>query len=85
VRDGEQFDLLRKASEQVELLGGAKLTTIDGLRAEYEDAWGLMCAVETEARLSFRFEADSQDALGKVQARYRALLAEIAPHLQAPF
>jgi phosphomannomutase/phosphoglucomutase len=85
VLEGEQFQLLQQALDRSELLGGAKLTTLDGLRAEFEDGWGLMCAAASRPSLLFRFEADSEEALARVQGLYRSLLADIAPQLQPPF
>ncbi len=85
VNEGEQYALMEKAQHKSDLLEGAKLITIDGMRAELEDAWGLMRASTTSPALSFRFEADSEQALEQVQDLYRALLDDIAPYLQPPF
>jgi phosphomannomutase/phosphoglucomutase len=85
VADGEQFRVMERAHQRVDLLDGAKLTTIDGLRAEFEDGWGLMRASNTTPALAFRFEADSEQALQRIQELYRAVLAEVAPELVAPF
>ncbi len=85
VNEGEQYALMKKAQHKTDLLESAKLITIDGMRAELEDAWGLMRASTTSPALSFRFEADSEQALEQVQDLYRALLDDIAPYLQPPF
>lgn len=85
VGEGEQYEVMERAQRRVELLGGAKLTTIDGLRAEFEDGWGLIRASNTESALCFRFEADSEPALERIQGLYRALLAEVGPDLALPF
>ena len=85
VGEGMQYEVMERVQKRVELLGGAKLTTIDGLRAEFEDGWGLMRASNTESALCFRFEADSEQALERIQGLYRALLAEVVPDLSPPF
>ncbi len=64
---------------------GAKLVTIDGMRAEFEHGWGLVRPSNTTPALIFRFEADDARALGEVQARFRQLLLEIQPDLKLPF
>ncbi len=85
VNEGSQYALMEKAQRKSDLLEGAKLITIDGMRAELEDAWGLMRASNTSPALSFRFEADTEQALERVQDLYRTLLRDIAPNLQPPF
>jgi phosphomannomutase/phosphoglucomutase len=85
VEEGEQYPLIEQLQRQVDLLSGAKLTTIDGVRAEYADGWGLVRASNTGPALSFRFEADDEAALVRIQGAYRALLAKVAPGLKAPF
>jgi phosphomannomutase/phosphoglucomutase len=85
VGEGEQYEVMDRVQKRVDLLGGAKLTTIDGLRAEFEDGWGLIRASNTESALCFRFEADSEQALKRIQGLYRALLAEVSPDLSPPF
>ena len=64
---------------------GARLTTIDGLRADWEDGWGLLRASNTTPVLVLRFEADNQQALERIKDDFRARLATIAPELTATF
>ena len=85
VEEGEQFDVMDRVQKRVKLLGGAKLTTIHGLRAEFEDGWGLVRASNTEAALCFRFEADSEEAMKRIQGLFRKLLADVAPDRKPPF
>ncbi len=85
VAEGRQYDIMDQAQAKAGLLGGTKLTTVDGLRAELEDGWGLMRASNTGPALSFRFEADDEEALQRIQGLYRGLLEQVAPDLQAPF
>ncbi len=64
---------------------GARLTTIDGLRADWEDGWGLLRASNTTPVLVLRFEADNQQALERIKDDFRARLATVAPELAATF
>lgn len=50
--------------------GEAKLTTLDGLRADFKDGWGLVRASNTSASLTLRFEGDSEDFLHFVKALF---------------
>lgn len=74
-----------KAVEQLPDLPGARLVKIDGLRAEFEQGWGLVRASNTTPALLFRFESDSEEGLAKVQSIFRQILAKVAPDLKAPF
>lgn len=74
--------------EAIELMADfpdARMVKIDGLRAEFEEGWGLVRASNTSPALLFRFEADSEAGLEKVQSVFRGLLNKVDPQLQLPF
>ena len=64
---------------------GARLTTIDGLRADWEDGWGLVRASNTTPILVLRFEADNKEALTRIMDDFRAHLGKVAPEVTATF
>ena len=64
---------------------GAQLTTIDGLRADFDDGWGLVRASNTTPSLVIRFEADSQSALERIQDSFRTAMRAIDSDLDLPF
>ncbi len=64
---------------------GARLTTLDGLRADWPDGWGLVRASNTTPALVLRFEGDDDAALRRIQARFSGALRAIDPGLQLPF
>ncbi|MBE2210913.1 MAG: phosphomannomutase/phosphoglucomutase [Xanthomonadaceae bacterium] len=64
---------------------GARATTIDGLRADWPDGWGLVRASNTTPILVLRFEADDEAALARIQEVFRARLLELDPDLSLPF
>lgn len=70
------------ASAQFE---GARLTTIDGLRADWEDGWGLVRASNTTPILVLRFEANNKEALARIMDDFRTHLAKVAPEVKATF
>ena len=53
---------------------GGRISTIDGLRVDFADGWGLVRASNTTPVLVLRFEADSEDALERIKAQFRAQL-----------
>jgi len=63
----------------------AKLITIDGIRAEFGDGWGLVRASNTSPAVVFRFEADDEAVMARIQALFRQQLLAIDPALQLPF
>ncbi len=64
---------------------GARNSTIDGLRVDWPDGWGLVRASNTTPVLVMRFDADSQDALARIQRAFREQLLGIKPDLVLPF
>ena len=57
--------------------GDAAVTTIDGIRVDYPDGFGLVRASNTSPVLSLRFEADTPAALARIRGRFQAELASI--------
>lgn len=64
---------------------GARLTTIDGLRADWPDGWGLVRASNTTPVLVLRFDADNREALQRIQEQFRRELLKLAPKAKLPF
>jgi len=63
----------------------ANIITIDGLRVEFEDGWGLVRASNTTPCLVIRFEADNPSALKRVQGEFRQLMLGLDSALILPF
>ncbi len=66
-------------------LSGATVTRMDGLRADFEEGWGLVRASNTTPSLVFRFEARTPQALRRIQDEFRHILLEAGPGLKLPF
>jgi phosphomannomutase/phosphoglucomutase len=64
---------------------GARSSTIDGLRVDWPDGWGLVRASNTTPVLVLRFDADTQAALERIQATFREQLLALKPDLALPF
>ncbi|MBS0286554.1 MAG: phosphomannomutase/phosphoglucomutase [Proteobacteria bacterium] len=63
----------------------AELITVDGIRAEFKQGWGLVRASNTTPCLVLRFEAESEQALKEIQANFKRSLLALAPDLEVPF
>ena len=64
---------------------GARITTIDGVRADYPDGFGLVRCSNTTPSLVLRFDADTPGALGRIEEEFRAQLLAVDPTLRLPF
>jgi phosphomannomutase len=72
-------------SLEKERFAGASISTVDGLRVDFNDRSVLLQVPEPGSLLSIRFEALTSQALQRVQGEVRELLRESAPGLELPF
>ncbi|MCO7462810.1 phosphomannomutase/phosphoglucomutase [Stenotrophomonas maltophilia] len=56
---------------------GGRLSTIDGLRVDFPDGWGLVRASNTTPVLVLRFEGNDEAALERIQALFRSQLQPV--------
>lgn len=80
VDESEKFTIIEALQNSIDA-GDGQLTTMDGVRIDYAEGWGLIRASNTSACLSMRFEANSEEALKTIQARFKEALSAIAPAL----
>ncbi len=83
VGDDAKFDIVNLFAEQADF-GDAKISLIDGVRADFPAGWGLLRASNTNPHLVLRFEADSEEALAQIIHRFQEELDIIQPGLQIP-
>jgi len=50
---------------------GAEITTIDGVRVDYDNGWGLVRPSNTTPCLVLRFEASNENLLKKIQKDFK--------------
>lgn len=84
VPDAKKFALI-EAMKAKAVFSDANIITIDGLRVEMPDAWGLVRASNTSPCIVARFEGRTPAALAAVQSRFRTLLASVDSSLEIPF
>ena len=84
MEDRDHFQFMEQLA-QVAQFPGAAITTIDGIRVDFNDGWGLVRASNTTPCLVLRFEADNATALKRIQEEFRKLLLSIDPQLTLPF
>ena len=77
-----KFDVIDTLAESAVFdTDAAEVTTIDGIRVDYPDGWGLLRASNTSPMLSLRFEADDHRALDRIQTVFDNALVGIDPSL----
>lgn len=84
MNEGEHYTFIEEFAEQA-AFDGARLTRIDGVRADYEDGWGLVRCSNTTPCLVLRFDADTEDALERIQNEFREQLLAVRDDLTLPF
>ena len=83
--EGEPFALIDKLKAQGKFPGAEEIITIDGVRVEYPDGFGLARPSNTTPVVVLRFEADNTAALERIQSAFRLALNAVWPGIQLPF
>jgi phosphomannomutase/phosphoglucomutase len=83
--EGENFSLLETLKAKADFPGAESINTIDGIRVEYPDGFGLARPSNTTPVIVMRFEADNQVALERIQNAFKKALLAIKPDAALPF
>jgi phosphomannomutase/phosphoglucomutase len=81
--EGKHYAFISKFRE-VATFPGARVTTIDGVRADYPHGWGLVRCSNTTPVLVLRFEADDNPALHRIQEEFKRQLLALDGTLARP-
>jgi len=80
VSEADKFSIIENIVSNGNFDNGT-ITTIDGIRVDYVDGWGLVRASNTGPYLTLRFEADSTESLDRIRSLFRKQLQNIDPSL----
>ena len=80
--EGEPKVVVQKLLDEARFPGAKEVITIDGLRAEYEDGFGLIRSSNTTPVLVLRFEGHTEDALHRIERDFMAALRVAKPDAQ---
>ena len=80
--EGQAHGLVEQLVAQVDFAAPAVITTIDGLRVDWPDGFGLIRASNTTPVLTLRFEGHTSQALERIQSAMLALLRTVKPDAQ---
>ena len=84
-REGENHKLIAELQRTAHFDGATEINTIDGLRVEYPDGFGLMRASNTTPVIVLRFEADTREALARIQRDFKRVLSAAKPDAAIPY
>ncbi len=87
MREGEPHALIETLRARAADLfpGATELITIDGVRAEFQDGFGLARASNTTPVLVLRFEADTPAALSRIQEQFKRALETAWPGIAVTY
>ena len=77
--EGEAPALVRRLLDEAKFPGARDIVTIDGLRADYADGFGLIRASNTTPVLVLRFEGYTPAALQRIEGDFMAALRQVKP------
>ncbi len=83
--EGAQFALCARLQREARFPGAQHVHTIDGVRAEYADGFGLARPSNTTPCVVLRFEGHDAAALQRIQSEFRSALHALDPKLALPF
>ena len=79
VTDENKFKIVERFIKESQLKG--EKITIDGLRANFKDGWGLLRASNTTPKLVLRFEGNSFESMNRIQEEFISELSRICPEI----
>jgi phosphomannomutase / phosphoglucomutase len=85
MQEGEPHQLVARLQKSGRFPGARALITLDGVRAEYADGFGLARASNTTPVIVLRFEADNAPALARIQAEFKTALEGVWPGLRVAY
>ena len=85
LEEGEPHRLVERLQAAKPFPGAQRVLTIDGVRVEYADGFGLARASNTTPVIVIRFEADNRAALERIKRDFRAALQPLKPDAPLPY
>lgn len=85
LKEGENFIVMDKLRSDATFPGNERIITIDGLRVEYADGFGLARSSNTTPVIVMRFEAENPDALARIQGEFKRVILAAKPDAELPY
>ena len=85
LEEGESFELIGRLQKEARFAEAEAIVTIDGVRVEYADGFGLARASNTTPVVVMRFEGETPEALRRIQEAFRRAILAVKPDAKLPF
>lgn len=85
LQEGENYALIADLQQNARFDNPERVITIDGLRVEYKDGFGLARSSNTTPVVVLRFEADNEAALKRIQEDFRRVILQARPDAVLPY
>lgn len=85
VPDEEKFGLMQQLIDNAYFSSAKEIMTVDGLRVNFSDGWGLVRPSNTSPYLVMRFEAVNETVLSQIQEIFREWILSVRPNLVMPY
>ncbi len=83
--EGENYTLMEALKKTATFSGAEEIITLDGMRVEYQDGFGLARPSNTTPVIVLRFEAETDFAIKRIQEDFRRALKAVKPDIVLPF
>ncbi|PIE41861.1 MAG: phosphomannomutase [Gammaproteobacteria bacterium] len=84
ISEDKKFAIMDRLSERGQFSNG-NMVTLDGIRVDYPDGWGLVRASNTTPNLTVRFEGKSEEALARIKDTFRQQIQAVDPSINVDF
>ncbi|AEC20672.1 hypothetical protein PT7_2132 [Pusillimonas sp. T7-7] len=83
--EGQPHALVARLQKEGKFPSATSISTIDGVRAEYADGFGLARASNTTPVIVLRFEGDTEQDIERIKEEFRRALLALEPGISLPF
>lgn len=85
VTEQSKFTIMQDLLKTANFSQPHNIVTIDGMRVEFADGWGLVRPSNTTPKLIIRFEAQNLAVLNDIKQQFHDAILRVAPDLALPF
>ena len=85
LKEGENFSIISALQTSGQFPDAHDIITLDGVRVEYSDGFGLARSSNTTPVIVLRFEADTAEALVRIQKEFKREIQKIKPDATFPY
>ncbi len=84
LKEGENYEVIAQLQQTAHFDNAERVITIDGLRVEYADGFGLARSSNTLPVIVLRFEADNEAALKRIEKEFSRAILQVKPDAKLP-